>query len=127
MRMSITLFLAIRDARHRFVFIEEPENSLHPRTLKTFIECCKEVSEPRQVFLMQSPFVLVVAALYPGRIDLGLGRAPGGDFQTMWVIRRDSQQSGEDFPALLEELQRYSLKLSALSRLHHRAIWSSDG
>lgn len=46
-------------------------------------------------------------ALYPGRIDLGLGRAPGGDFQTMRALRRDLNQSGEDFPALLEELQTY--------------------
>jgi luciferase family oxidoreductase group 1 len=46
-------------------------------------------------------------ALYPGRIDLGLGRAPGGDFQTMRALRRDLQQSGEDFPALLEELETY--------------------
>jgi luciferase family oxidoreductase group 1 len=46
-------------------------------------------------------------ALYPGRIDLGLGRAPGGDFQTMRALRRDSRQSGDDFPALLEELRRY--------------------
>jgi luciferase family oxidoreductase group 1 len=46
-------------------------------------------------------------ALYPGRIDLGLGRAPGGDFQTMRALRRDLHQSGDDFPALLEELQTY--------------------
>src|ERR1700688_4918688 len=46
-------------------------------------------------------------ALYPGRIDLGLGRAPGGDFQTMRALRRDLRQSGEDFPALLEELRTY--------------------
>src|SRR6201997_1296710 len=46
-------------------------------------------------------------ALYPGRIDLGLGRAPGGDFQTMRALRRDLQQGGEDFPALLAELQAY--------------------
>ena len=46
-------------------------------------------------------------ALYPGRIDLGLGRAPGGDFATMRALRRDSQQTGDDFPALLEELQTY--------------------
>jgi luciferase family oxidoreductase group 1 len=46
-------------------------------------------------------------ALYPGRIDLGLGRAPGGSFQTMRALRRDLQQSGEDFPALLAELQTY--------------------
>ena len=46
-------------------------------------------------------------ALYPSRIDLGLGRAPGGDFQTMRALRRDLQQGGEDFPALLAELQTY--------------------
>jgi luciferase family oxidoreductase group 1 len=46
-------------------------------------------------------------ALYPGRIDLGLGRAPGGDFRTMRALRRDLQQTGDDFPALLEELRTY--------------------
>ncbi len=46
-------------------------------------------------------------ALYPGRIDLGLGRAPGADFQTMRALRRDFTQNGEDFPELLEELQAY--------------------
>src|ERR1700688_9453 len=46
-------------------------------------------------------------AIYPGRIDLGLGRAPGGDFHTMRALRRDLQQSGEDFPALLDELRTY--------------------
>src|SRR5450755_1414421 len=46
-------------------------------------------------------------ALYPGRIDLGLGRAPGGDFSTMRALRRDSRQSGDDFPLLLEELRGY--------------------
>jgi luciferase family oxidoreductase group 1 len=46
-------------------------------------------------------------ALYPGRIDLGLGRAPGGDFATMRALRRDMGQDGENFPALLQELQTY--------------------
>jgi len=46
-------------------------------------------------------------ALYPGRIDLGLGRAPGGDFHTMRALRRDLQQTGDDFPQLLEELRSY--------------------
>ncbi|HEY0757725.1 MAG TPA: LLM class flavin-dependent oxidoreductase [Acidisarcina sp.] len=46
-------------------------------------------------------------ALYPGRIDLGLGRAPGGDAGTMRALRRDSRQRGDDFPDLLEELQSY--------------------
>jgi luciferase family oxidoreductase group 1 len=46
-------------------------------------------------------------AMYPGRIDLGLGRAPGGDAPTMRALRRDLGQTGDDFPALLEELQSY--------------------
>jgi luciferase family oxidoreductase group 1 len=46
-------------------------------------------------------------ALYPGRIDLGLGRAPGGDVQTMRALRRDLHQTGDEFPALLEELRTY--------------------
>jgi luciferase family oxidoreductase group 1 len=46
-------------------------------------------------------------ALYPGRIDLGLGRAPGGDSKTMRALRRDLGQSGDDFPALLDELRGY--------------------
>src|ERR1700757_3959043 len=44
-------------------------------------------------------------AIYPNRIDLGLGRAPGGDFHTMRALRRDSRQTGDDFPALLAELR----------------------
>ncbi len=46
-------------------------------------------------------------AMYPGRIDLGLGRAPGGDYQTMRALRRDSRQTGDEFPELLEELRTY--------------------
>ena len=46
-------------------------------------------------------------AMYPGRIDLGLGRAPGGDPATMRALRRVSGQTGEDFPELLAELRGY--------------------
>ena len=46
-------------------------------------------------------------AMYPGRIYLGLGRAPGGDSATMRALRRDTGQTGEDFPELLAELRGY--------------------
>lgn len=45
-------------------------------------------------------------AMYPGRIDLGLGRAPGSDQLTAQALRRDIQ-SGDEFPHLLEELRSY--------------------
>jgi luciferase family oxidoreductase group 1 len=43
-------------------------------------------------------------SLYPGRIDLGLGRAPGTDFPTMRALRRDLR-NGDNFPELLAELR----------------------
>src|SRR5271168_2765796 len=46
-------------------------------------------------------------SLYPGRIDLGLGRAPGTDMATTRALRRDSKSNGDDFPQQVEELQSY--------------------
>lgn len=46
-------------------------------------------------------------ALYPGRIDLGLGRAPGTDQMTARALRRDFLNSAERFPHDVLELQRY--------------------
>ncbi len=43
-------------------------------------------------------------SLYPGRIDLGLGRAPGTDQRTWQALRRDARAS-DDFPQDVEELQ----------------------
>lgn len=45
-----------------------------------------------------------LAELHPGRIDLGLGRAPGGDPRTLSALRRDSRAS-ERFPEDVVELQ----------------------
>lgn len=47
-----------------------------------------------------------LAELYPGRIDLGLGRAPGTDGATMRALRRDRIETEADFPRDVAELQR---------------------
>ena len=47
-----------------------------------------------------------LAELYPGRIDLGLGRAPGTDGATMRALRRDRVETEQDFPSDVAELQR---------------------
>jgi len=47
-----------------------------------------------------------LAELYPDRIDLGLGRAPGTDQATMRALRRNRLNSAEDFPNEVSELQR---------------------
>src|SRR5436190_20548743 len=46
-------------------------------------------------------------SLYPGRIDLGLGRAPGSDQRTARALRRNLGSSGDTFPQDVVELQSY--------------------
>jgi len=46
-------------------------------------------------------------ALFPGRIDLGLGRAPGTDPRTAHALRRTRAGDGDDFPADVQELLGY--------------------
>lgn len=47
-----------------------------------------------------------LASVHPGRIDLGLGRAPGSDQNTMFALRRDPS-SADSFPRDVQELQGY--------------------
>jgi luciferase family oxidoreductase group 1 len=50
----------------------------------------------------------VLAALFPGRIDLGLGRAAGTDALTTFALQRDRRQAApDDFPQQLAELLAY--------------------
>lgn len=46
-------------------------------------------------------------SLYPGRIDLGIGRAPGTDRLTMRALRRTLTNADEDFPREVAELLSY--------------------
>ncbi|AWO77586.1 luciferase-like monooxygenase [Serratia marcescens] len=46
-------------------------------------------------------------SLYPGRIDLGLGRAPGTDQRTMMALRRHLSGDVDTFPRDVQELQNY--------------------
>src|SRR3954465_20133 len=50
----------------------------------------------------------ILAALHPGRIDLGIGRAPGTDPMTMYALQRDRREAApDDFPQQLAELLGY--------------------
>jgi luciferase family oxidoreductase group 1 len=48
-----------------------------------------------------------LASLFPGRIELGLGRAPGTDMLTARALRRDLASSADNFPRDVQELQSY--------------------
>lgn len=72
-------------------------------------------------------------ALYPGRIDLGLGRAPGSGSKATHALRRAIDLSADNFPQEVEDLEKYlrdELPLKAVpARVNRPEIWmlgSSD-
>ena len=59
-----------------------------------------------------SPLVIAeqfgtLASLFPGRVDLGLGRAPGTDMRTARALRRDLETGANGYPEDVLELQSY--------------------
>jgi luciferase family oxidoreductase group 1 len=71
-----------------------------------------------------SPLVIAeqfgtLESLYPGRIDLGLGRAPGSDMLTARAMRRDLNSDSREFPQDVQELADY---FSGSSRQPVRAV-----
>ncbi|MEK7737586.1 MAG: LLM class flavin-dependent oxidoreductase, partial [Pseudomonadota bacterium] len=71
-----------------------------------------------------SPLVIAeqfgtLESLFPGRIDLGLGRAPGSDQMTARALRRNLSSSVDEFPRDVAELMDY---FSATSKQPVRAI-----
>jgi luciferase family oxidoreductase group 1 len=59
-----------------------------------------------------SPLVIAeqfgtLASLFPGRVDLGLGRAPGTDMRTARALRRDLESNANNYPNDVLELQAY--------------------
>jgi luciferase family oxidoreductase group 1 len=71
-----------------------------------------------------SPLVIAeqfgtLESLYPGRIDLGLGRAPGSDQLTARALRRNLASDADEFPLDVQELADY---FSSTPRLPVRAV-----
>lgn len=62
-----------------------------------------------------------LAALYPGRIDLGLGRAPGSDQRTARALRRDLMSDADSFPQDVVELMDF------MSRTPRQAVRAVPG
>ena len=60
---------------------------------------------PNHAPLVVAEQIGTLEAMYPGRIDLGLGRAPGTDPRTMRALRRGTQE--EDFGVQIQELESY--------------------
>ncbi|MCH8495192.1 MAG: LLM class flavin-dependent oxidoreductase [Balneolales bacterium] len=58
-----------------------------------------------------------LATIYPNRVDLGLGRAPGTDQLTASALRPDRMQQTQHFPDLVQQLQRYLSKDNSDSKV----------
>src|SRR6187402_3181912 len=72
-----------------------------------------------------SPYIIAeqfgtLASLYPDRIDLGLGRAPGTDQLTAYAIRGSRFNATNDFPQDIQQLQSYFSKENSSAKV--RAI-----
>ena len=59
-----------------------------------------------------------LASLYPGRIELGLGRAPGTDMATARALRRNLNAKADDFPADVQELLEYFEPAAPGQKIH---------
>jgi luciferase family oxidoreductase group 1 len=62
---------------------------------------------PNHAPLMVAEQFGTLASLFPGRIDLGLGRAPGTDQLTAYALRRNLATGGDSFPQDVIELMSY--------------------
>ncbi|MTB72601.1 MsnO8 family LLM class oxidoreductase [Arsenicicoccus sp. MKL-02] len=77
-----------------------------------------------------SPLVIAeqfgtLAELHPGRIDLGLGRAPGTDQETLRALRRDPRAS-DHFPQDVQELQGYLSQDTLVPGIHAYPGWGTQ-
>jgi len=73
-------------------------------TTKTIRVGSAGVMLPHYAALKVAEQFRVLEALAPGRIDLGVGRAPGGDFRTALALNPNAANAADDFPAQLRDL-----------------------
>jgi luciferase family oxidoreductase group 1 len=80
---------------------------------------------PNHSALKVAEWFRLLQAVFPGRIDLGLGRAPGTDARTARALRRDAPPTEDDFASQFDELTAYltdATSSSATLRPRIRAI-----
>lgn len=108
------------DLGFRRIWLAEHHNMPHVASSATAVLIGHVAGKTRQIrvgsggIMLPNHSPLIVAeqfgtleALYPGRIDLGLGRAPGTDQLTAQAIRRENINAAFSFPADVRQLQKY--------------------
>jgi predicted ATP-dependent endonuclease of OLD family len=95
------MFLPLIDPRIPFVVIEEPENSIHPWVVRTFVDACRGCSKDRQIVLTTHSPVLVSRLnpkeLYVAERTAGETRivsAIASDLKVEEIVRKGIQDLG---------------------------------
>ena len=117
---SLTLAKAAEDLGYKRMWFAEHHNSAYvgsnaPSVLIGYVAENTNIIRVGSGGIMlpnHSPLVIAeqfgtLAHLYPDRIDLGLGRAPGTDTQTAQAIRSDFMQAAQSFPQEIAKIQSY--------------------
>jgi luciferase family oxidoreductase group 1 len=112
---SVALARLAEDAGYRRIWYAEHHNMPSIASSATSVLIAHVAAHTERIRLgsggVMLPLVIAeqfgtLDALHPGRIDLGLGRAPGSDRQTMYALRRDAA-SADRFPEDVLELQAF--------------------
>ncbi len=127
---SLTLAKAAEACNYRRIWFAEHHNSAHIASSATalLIGYIAENTSGIRVgsggimLPNHSPLIIAeqfgtLAHLYPGRIDLGLGRAPGTDQQTAAAIRSDFMPAAHAFPEEVEKIQQYFSVANKISKV----------
>ena len=120
LRNSLALARHVEDLGYRRFWLAEHHNMTGIASAATVVVIAHVAAGTRRIrvgsggIMLPNHAPLVVAeqfgtlaTLYPDRIDLGLGRAPGTDMLTARALRRDLATSAEQFPQDVMELQAY--------------------
>jgi luciferase family oxidoreductase group 1 len=117
---SVDLAQKAEEMGYNRLWLAEHHNMIHVASVATSILIGHIAGQTKNIkvgsggIMLPNHSPLIVAEqfgtlgrLYPNRIDLGLGRAPGTDQLTAHAIRSDRMQSVHNFPKEIEQIQEY--------------------
>lgn len=117
---SVDLAQKTEDMGYKRFWLAEHHNMIHVASVATSVLIGHIAGNTKTIrvgsggIMLPNHSPLIVAEqfgtlgrLYPNRIDLGLGRAPGTDQITAHAIRSDRMQAVHNFPGEIEQIQKY--------------------
>ncbi|TRZ41182.1 LLM class flavin-dependent oxidoreductase [Robertkochia solimangrovi] len=119
-RRTVTLAQQVENLGYNRLWLAEHHNMEHVASSATSVLIGHVAGQTKHMRIgsggimlpNHSPLVIAeqfgtLESIYPGRIDLGLGRAPGTDQLTAYALRRNNMTAADRFPEDVKELQQY--------------------